>query len=284
MARLVREGYVTVNGEESKPGRALKPGDRVEVRFPPPVPLEVEPDPMDLVLLYRDEHILVINKPAGVCVHPGAGRTRGTIVNGLLALSPKLSTIGGVERPGIVHRLDRDTSGCLIVALNDRAHLALSEDFKERRIKKAYLAVVVGLPPFHTRMIREPIGRHPTRRKQMAVRPEGREAETKVTLVMRGKELSLVRAEPFTGRTHQIRVHLAHEGYPVLGDTLYGRRKSPAAFLRQALHARRLTFDHPVTGETLTVRAPLPDDMVHLLTERDLMPGLLDEEEEGGTS
>ncbi|HPR63329.1 MAG TPA: RluA family pseudouridine synthase [Thermoanaerobaculia bacterium] len=265
LARLVRAGHVRVNGREARPSRPLSPGDVVEGVIPPPVPSQLIPEPMDLSILFQDEHILVLNKPAGLCVHPGAGRSSGTIVHGLLAMGPGLSSIGGVERPGIVHRLDKDTSGCLVVALHDRAHDAMARAFKARRVHKVYLAAVWGCVPFDEYRMDGPIRRHPVHRKKMQVGESGRDAQTLFLTRERKERFSLVEARPITGRTHQIRVHLAHLGYPIVGDETYARNSGRQYIDRQALHAWVIAFPHPITGESLEIEAPLPGDMVDLI-------------------
>jgi 23S rRNA pseudouridine1911/1915/1917 synthase len=261
--RLIEEGFVTVNGRPAKPSRLLQRGDRVVVRVPPPSPLDLEPEAIPLSIVYEDHDLLVVDKPAGMAVHPGAGRSRHTLVNALLARCPDLAGVGGVLRPGIVHRLDKDTSGLLLVAKNDRAHTALSQQLKERTVEKGYLALVTGrLDPIEG-VIEGAIGRDPRNRKRMAVVEGGRPARTAYRVRERLHDCTLVEVTPSTGRTHQIRVHLAAVGHPIVGDAVYGR---PSALVeRQFLHACRLGFDHPADGRRLVFESPLPPDLQQAL-------------------
>jgi len=265
--RLIDEGWVLVNGGRQKPGRRVKAGDVVAVTIPEPEPLDTLPEGLPIDILYEDEDIIVVNKPRGLVVHPGAGNWSGTLVNRLLAHCKDLSGIGGKIRPGIVHRLDKDTSGVIVAAKNDAAHLALARDLKQRRVEKTYLAIVHGTPKEERGTINAPIGRHPTHRKKMAVLPEGqgRPAITHYEVIERLQGYALLKLNPVTGRTHQIRVHLAHIGYPVVGDAVYGRRKDALGMSGQALHAASLAFEHPRTRERMQFAAPLPDDMARVL-------------------
>ena len=273
---LIREGMVCVDGRvERRAARGLARGARLEVRLPPPAPSRVEAEDVPLDVRYEDAHLLVVNKPPGMVVHPGAGRRGGTLAAALLShCRGQLSGIGGVERPGIVHRLDKDTSGLLIAAKTDAAHQRLSADLKARRVRRRYLAVVRGAPARREGMIDAPIGRHPARRTAMAVVGGGRRAVTHYAVreALEGASLLEVRLE--TGRTHQIRVHLSHIGHPVVGDSAYGaRRPSRGASApegadligRQALHARELRFRHPVDGGERALRAEPPADFLNLL-------------------
>jgi len=267
--RLIEEGFVTVNGRPAKPSRLLQRGDRVVVRVPPPSPLDLEPEAIPLSIVYEDPDLLVVDKPAGMAVHPGAGRSRHTLVNALLARCPDLAGIGGVLRPGIVHRLDKDTSGLLLVAKNDRAHTALSRQLKERTVEKGYLALVTGRLEPKEGIIEGAIGRDPRNRKRMAVVEGGRPARTAYRVREYLADCTLVEASPSTGRTHQIRVHLAAVGHPIVGDAVYGR---PSPFVeRQFLHACRLGFHHPADGRRLVFESPLPPDLqqaLHLAARR----------------
>ena len=268
--KLISEGQVKVGGRPlTKPKHRLKPGEEVQVFIPAPEPLSLEPDTgVPFEILYEDEGLAVINKPAGVVVHPAAGHLHGTLVHGLLARLKDLSGVGGMLRPGIVHRLDKDTSGLLLIAKDDRTHQALSAMFKERKVKKLYLALVHGVPQALSGKIEAPLGRHPVNRKKMAVLAGGREAVT----LWRRKEVfrraALLEVEPLTGRTHQIRVHLASLGHPIVGDELYGGAKphGPKAH-RQLLHAWKLRLRHPLTGEELAFEAELPEDFREVLDE-----------------
>jgi 23S rRNA pseudouridine1911/1915/1917 synthase len=272
---LIRSGFVRVNQQLSKPGYRVRPGDHVEVTLPPPQPLRLDPEPVTFELIYEDPWLIVVNKPPGVVVHPAPGHFTGTLVHGLLRHCKDLSGIGGVMRPGIVHRLDKDTSGLMVVAKNDTAHAFLSGQFKAGKVTKNYQALVHGIVKGHKGEIDLPIGRHPVRRKEMSVQPsKGRMART---LWEKKEELaglfSLLSVSPKTGRTHQIRVHLSHVGYPIVGDPVYGYRRSwwkkrfsddPGVLNhveRQMLHAGTLGFVHPQSGEYRKFTAPLPADM-----------------------
>jgi 23S rRNA pseudouridine1911/1915/1917 synthase len=266
-AQLIAGGRVTVNDRPQKPGQRLKPGDRVAVVLPAPEPARCLPEPIPLDILFEDGHVVVLNKPPGLVVHPAPGHCRGTLVNALLHHCPDLGAIGGELRPGIVHRLDKDTSGVLVAAKNAAALEGLARQFKARTVRKGYLALVHGAMSAASGVIRLPIGRHPVDRKRMSTasrRP--REAETGWRVRRRFPQASLLELELRTGRTHQIRVHLAAVGRPIVGDPVYGRGKGAGvAAARQMLHAWRLEFDHPRTGERLSFEAPVPADMAALL-------------------
>ncbi len=274
--KLIDAGHVTVNGIEARASLKVREDDRILVLEPPPSPLETEPEDIPLDIVHEDDELLVINKPSGLVIHPAAGNPRGTLVNALLHHCTDLSGIGGVERPGIVHRLDKETTGLLVVAKTDRAHLALSLAFKKREIAKTYLAVCYGVPADVDGVIDAPIDRHPKERQQMAVVKTGRPARTLYHVEEAFADTSLVSCRLVTGRTHQIRVHMAHRGHALVGDPLYSGRqwrnlKDPAvqqacrSFPRQALHAWRLGFVHPVTREEVEFEAPVPDDMAGLI-------------------
>jgi len=275
IAALVREGGVSLNGERPRKAEVVQAGDRIEVDLPEPKPSTVEAEDLPLEILYEDSHLLVVNKAAGMVVHPAPGHWSGTLVNALLHHVKDLSGIGGTLRPGIVHRLDRDTSGLLVVAKNDAAHQTLSAALKERQIRRLYIAASWGhLAESHMR-IDAPIGRDPRNRLRMGVNEEGRRAVTRVRVRERWRSAELLDVALETGRTHQIRVHLAHIGHPLVGDALYGVgwergmgsqdhgwakalvRRTPRHFL----HAARLSFEHPVSGETMTFRSDLPKDL-----------------------
>jgi 23S rRNA pseudouridine1911/1915/1917 synthase len=257
---LIREGFVKVNGNTARPRDAVRIGDTVEVREPKIEKIDAQPEAMQLDILFEDHDLLVLNKPAGLVVHPGAGQQTGTLVNALLAHCKNLSGIGGKERPGIVHRLDKETSGVLVVAKNDAAHRALCKQFAERTTGKTYLALVAGTPRKSSGTIEAPIARHPVHRKKMSVaRRGGRSAKTEYRVVRSGSDRSLVECMIHTGRTHQIRVHLHHLGHPVLGDKLYAGKRA-GDFPRQMLHAWKLTFTHPHSGEHMTFEAAIPAD------------------------
>lgn len=263
--RRIRLGSIRLNGGVAKPGIALRLGDRVEVDH---IVERVESQHLvgqeiALSVLYEDESLIVLNKPRGLVVHPGAGVPDGTLVNALVYRFGELSGVAGVERPGIVHRLDKDTSGCLVVARNDIVHRGLAEQFAGREVHKVYVAIVDGRMARGRRKIEEPIGRHPVRRDRMTVidTPKGREALTLAEAVGWGEGYSVVCCQLHTGRTHQIRVHLRSLGHSVLGDPLYAGRNAMAA-PRLMLHAAKLGFRHPVTGRSLRFEAPIPEEMM----------------------
>jgi 23S rRNA pseudouridine1911/1915/1917 synthase len=261
--RLIDEGFVAVAGERAKPGLRLASGQRVSVDIPPPAPARAEPEAIALHILFEDGDILAVNKPAGMTVHPAPGHESSTLVNAILAHCTDLSGIGGVLRPGIVHRLDRDTSGVILIAKNDAAHNALARQLKERTVEKTYLALVEGTPKPQDGTIDAPIARDPRRRERMSVIEGGRESVTTYRVMERFAGYSLVEAKPKTGRTHQIRVHLAAIGHPVAGDRVYGRRST--LLDRQFLHALRITFTHPSSSERMTIEAPLPRELEGVL-------------------
>lgn len=257
---------MTVEERAAKPSRRLAVGERVRVVVPPPEPVTLEPEALPLRILYEDVDLLVVDKPAGMPVHPGPGHLRGTLVNAILAHCSDLSGVGGALRPGIVHRLDKDTSGLMLVAKNDRTHQALQRQLKERAVEKRYLALVRGDLRPDEGAIDAPIARDPRYRKRMAVVPGGREALTRWRVLQRfvgpgsgEPRYTLVEARPVTGRTHQIRVHFASIRHPLVGDALYGRRSALVG--RQFLHAAGLAFVHPSTGRRMTFESPLPDDL-----------------------
>ena len=260
LQKLIRNQNITLNGSPARPSDAVRVDDRIEVNEPPPEKIDSLPEDIALDVLYQDADLIVINKPAGLVVHPGAGQREHTLVNALLFHFPKLSGIGGKERPGIVHRLDKDTTGCLVVARNDQAHRSLSEQFASRGVEKIYLALVAGKLGKPTGTIEEKIGRHPVHRQRMSAGlSRGRAAKTDYRVLSSSDEMSLVECRLHSGRTHQIRVHLHHLGHPVLGDKVYGGRFAKS-FSRQMLHAWKLAFRHPVTDEWKHFKAPLPGD------------------------
>jgi 23S rRNA pseudouridine1911/1915/1917 synthase len=255
---FIRDGHARVNGAPSKPSYPLREGDAVGLD----IPIETTPSPlpaeeMPLGILFEDAHLLVLDKPAGLVVHPGAGNREGTLANGLLHHCAGIEVVGGTERPGIVHRLDKETSGCLVVAKTESAHRLLADQFASRGVEKTYLALVDGTPRMPHGTIEAAIGRHPVHRQKMAVVERGRDALTRYRVLESREGKALVQCQPKTGRTHQIRVHLKHLGHPVSGDPAYGRRGS---FERHMLHAWKLEFTHPATGERVSFTAPLPLD------------------------
>jgi 23S rRNA pseudouridine1911/1915/1917 synthase len=275
--RLIDSGQVTVNGDPVKASYKVSAGDEVVAFLPADEPPGLVPEAVPLEVVYEDQALLVVDKAAGMVVHPAPGHPAGTLVNALLAHCPELATSGG-ERPGIVHRLDRDTSGLILVAKNDKVRRALQRQFKERQVQKAYTALLDGhLQPAWGR-IEAPVGRDPQHRQRMTVLSGGREAVTEYHVLEQfahqvgpaAGDYSLVEAEPLTGRTHQLRVHFASIGHPVVGDEVYGRRRQRLPVPRQFLHARRLGFKHPLTGERLSLEAPLPEELDTLL---DLLRG-----------
>ncbi len=275
MQRLIEQGHIRVNGQVVKPKHSPRAGEQVEVLWPEARPAEAQPEDIPLDILFEDESLLVLNKPAGLVVHPAAGHEEHTLVNALLHhCRGSLSGIGGVARPGIVHRLDKETSGCLVVAKNDAAHLALSEQFAGRLVKKVYQAIVCGQVPRVEGEIHAAIARHPTHRKRMAVQggDAGRAAHTSWRVLEKLPHATLVEVRIHTGRTHQIRVHFQYLGHPVVGDDTYGaqpnkRLKELANYAapRILLHAKELSFIHPRTRKPLKFSAPLPADFNHAL-------------------
>jgi 23S rRNA pseudouridine1911/1915/1917 synthase len=260
LQQLIRKEFVTLNGASARPRDLVRTGDRIEVNEPPLEKIDNQPEAIPLDVLYEDEDLIIINKPAGLVVHPGAGHREHTLVNALLHHFPKLSGIGGKERPGIVHRLDKETSGCLVVARTDEAHRGLSAQFAGRSVEKIYLALVAGKLRKSAGTIEEKIGRHPVHRQRMSIGSKrGRAAKTEYHVVRSSDEISLVECKLHSGRTHQIRVHLHHLGHPVLGDKVYGA-KFAKDFPRQMLHAWKLGFQHPRTGEWKNFEAALPND------------------------
>jgi len=257
---LIETGHITVDGGTAKPALHLRRGQRVEVVVPPPPPATVAPEDIHLPVVFEDEHLLVINKPPALTVHPGAGRSSGTLVNAVLARVPGLARVGSRQRPGIVHRLDKDTTGLLVVAKTSVAYASLSSQVARRTVNRTYLALVHGVLPHEERTITAPIGRHPRHRTRMAVVPRGREAITRYRVLERLARYTLVEAHLVTGRTHQIRVHFAHIGHPVAGDPVYAGRPDELGIGRQALHAHRLQFVHPASGKEMAFEAPPPAD------------------------
>ena len=274
-ARLIEAGSVTVNGKLAEKKRAIAEGEVVEITLPEPEECEAQPEDIPLDVVYEDDDIIVINKPQGMVVHPAPGNYSGTLVNALLfRCRDSLSGIGGVMRPGIVHRIDKDTSGLLVVAKNDFAHTALSEELKYHGIEREYHALVKGGFGEDTGTIDLPIGRHPIDRKKMAVlknSESAREAVTHYEVLARYGNISHLKLMLETGRTHQIRVHMSYTGHPLLGDEVYGQSKIPfekrhAPLLNgQALHAKRLSLTHPRTGERMTFECELPENFKELL-------------------
>jgi len=265
---LIDDGYVTVNDVICNNKKDLiKAGDRIQLTTPVATPLDLIAQEIPLDVLYEDEHLIVINKPAGLVVHPAAGHADGTLVNALLAHCTELSGINGTQRPGIVHRLDKDTSGVIVVAKSDRAHQDLQSQIQAKTARREYLAIVRGVPKSESGVIDAPIARHKSDRKKMAVVDDGRKAITHWQIMERLGHYTLVKFDLETGRTHQIRVHSAHMGWAIAGDPVYGHPNKEISqyVLGQALHAWRLTFTHPVSGELIQNIAPLPEGFEKLL-------------------
>ena len=258
--KWLEEGRVTLDGRPLKKNARLQPGDTLLITPPQPQAIDLVPQDIPLDVAYEDGDVIVVNKPVGMVVHPAPGHPDGTLVNALLYhCGNTLSGINGELRPGIVHRIDRDTSGLIIAAKNDRAHLSLAAQLQDHSLFRLYHAVAAGGFREDSGTVSAPIARHRADRKRMAVAPDGREAVTHWQVVDSQKGLTHLTCRLETGRTHQIRVHLAHLGHPLLGDTVYGGKKPVPGLAGQCLHAAQLTFTHPSTGERLTVEAPLPD-------------------------
>ena len=270
LKRLIEQGHVRVNGHAVKPTHSPRAGEQIEIHWPEVEPAEARPEEIPLDILFEDRSLLVLNKPAGLVVHPAAGHEEHTLVNALLHhCRGSLSGIGGVARPGIVHRLDKETSGCLVIAKNDGTHLALSRQFSAREVGKIYNAILCGELARDSGDIRAAIARHPTHRKRMAVRDDdsGRAAHTTYRVLERLNSATFVEAQLHTGRTHQIRVHFQFLGHPLVGDTTYGARQNRKLTElakyeppRVMLHARELSFIHPRTEKEMSFEAPLPED------------------------
>jgi len=263
--RLIEEGFVKVNDQAGKPGYKLKVDDKVAVTIPPPRKSAIDPEKIDLDIVYEDKDLIVINKSSGMVVHPAAGNYSGTLVNALLHHCAGLSNIGGVERPGIVHRLDKFTSGLLVVAKNDKTHQELSKQFEQKTIFKKYIALVHGVVKEDQGLIDENIGRNPNNRKKMAVIKDeeikSRKAITEYKVIKRFKEYTLLEIILKTGRTHQIRVHLTSIGHPIVGDPTYGHRKEAFKVNGQLLHATKLGFVHPTTKKYVEFEKAMPEEM-----------------------
>lgn len=265
---MIKKGDILLNGRITKNNSKVKAKDVISITFEEPKVETIEPEDIPIDIVYEDEYLAVINKPQGMVVHPAPGHYSGTLVNAIMYRMKNLSSINGELRPGIVHRLDKDTSGLLVIAKNDSAHVKLQKQIQQRIAKRSYTAIVVGTLKTPKATIEAPIGRHRTDRKKMAVVQSGREARTHIELIKQYKDFALINAHLDTGRTHQIRVHMAYIGHSVLGDPLYGRKKNPFDLERQVLHAHSLKFLHPETGEHMEFTAPLPQyfkDIISIL-------------------
>ncbi|MEA4906587.1 MAG: RluA family pseudouridine synthase [Anaerolineaceae bacterium] len=270
LQNLIREGEVLVDGSVvTKSGFKLEQGVAVQIHIPPQEPSELVPEAIPLEIVFENQDILVVNKPAGMVVHPAAGHSTGTLVHAALSHAPDMEGISGEQRPGVVHRLDKDTSGLILLAKNDAAQRWLQNQFRSRQVKKVYLALVDGLPPTPSGRVETPIGRDPSHRKQMAVVPikRGREAVTEYHTLESFPQHTLIEAHPVTGRTHQIRIHMAFLGCPIVGDRLYGRRSPTLPLDRQFLHAARLRVVLPGEKDPREFEAPLPADLQAVLDQ-----------------
>jgi len=265
---LIKEGYVQINGlPAKKAGQKLELGMQVEVYIPPPAPTELVGEDIPLDIIFENDDLLVVNKPAGMVVHPAAGHDTGTLVHAVLGYEPEIEGIGGEERPGVVHRLDKETSGLILLAKNDRAHRWLQDQFRLRKVEKTYLALVDGAPPTPSGRVEAPIGRDPSHRKKMAIMPpgKGREAISEYVTLESFKEHTLLEFHPHTGRTHQIRLHCMFLGCPIVGDKVYGNRKQSIEVDRHFLHAAKLKIVLPGDENAQIFEAPLPEELQKIL-------------------
>ena len=268
--RLIDEKNILVNGKEQKASYKVNENDVVEVEIPEPKKIEIKAEDIPIEVIYEDSDIIVVNKPKGMVVHPGNGNVDGTLVNAIMAkCEGSLSGIGGEIRPGIVHRIDKDTSGLLIVAKNDKAHVNLSEQIKEHKVKKTYIALVRGVVKENEATIDMPIGRSKTDRKKMAVCKDGKNAVTHIKVLKRWEHYTLLQVNIETGRTHQIRVHLSYIGYPIIGDYTYSNGKNEFGVVGQCLHAQKLEFKHPITNKIVELEAPLPEYFQEIIQKLD---------------
>ncbi len=273
LQNLIQDGLVTINGQTAiKNGQIILSGDHIEVSIPPAAPVGLQPEAIQLDIVFENDDLIIINKPAGMVVHPSAGHESGTLVHAVLAHAPQIEGIGGEIRPGVVHRLDKDTSGLIVVAKNDRSMRWLQDQFKRRKVDKTYLALLDGKPPTPVGRVEVPVGRDPSHRKKMAVLPagKGRDAISEYTTVKSFKHHTLVQVKILTGRTHQIRLHMAFIKCPLVGDRLYGHRHSSLPIERQFLHAFRLCITLPGEKEPRTFEAGLPEDLQQVLSDLEL--------------
>jgi len=267
---LIKDGMVTVSGETAhKSGQMLESGESVEVRLPPPQPTGIEPESIPLDIIFENKDVMIVNKPAGMVVHPAAGHDRGTLVHAALAHSPEMMSIGGEERPGVVHRLDKNTSGLILLAKNDLSHRWLQDQFRTRKVIKIYLALVDGHPPTPSGRVETPIGRSPNQRKMMSVVPpgKGRDSVTEYRTLETFPQHTLLEVHPITGRMHQIRIHMDFLGCPVVGDTVYGLHKPSLPVDRHFLHAARLSITLLDESQPRTFEAPLPGELNQILED-----------------
>jgi 23S rRNA pseudouridine1911/1915/1917 synthase len=267
---LIADGFVSVNGAPAKKaGQSIESGTEIEVRVPPPVPTELVGEDIPLDIIFENDDLLIVNKPAGMVVHPAAGHDSGTLVHAVLGYDPEMEGIGGEERPGLVHRLDKETSGLIILAKNERAHRWLQDQFRLRKVEKTYLALVDGKPPTPTGRVEASIGRDPSHRKKMAIVPDGkgREAVSEYKTLETFKDHTLLEFHPHTGRTHQIRLHCQFLGCPIVGDSIYGRKNPTVEINRHFLHAARLKIILPNEKQPRLFEAELPAELKKVLDE-----------------
>ena len=266
--KLIQENKVLVNGKKCKEAYVVQKGEIITIQKEPPKETTIKPQNIQVPILYEDENMLVVNKPKGMVVHPANGNLEGTLVNAIMGMcKDSLSGIGGEIRPGIVHRLDKDTSGVLMIAKNDKTHIELSRQIKEHEVEKTYIALVKGCTKENEATINMPIGRSTQDRKKMAVRKEGKSAVTHFKVLKRFANYTLLEVKIETGRTHQIRVHLAYIGYPIVGDATYSSGKNPWNIQGQCLHAKSLQFKNPATGKEMYIEAPLPEYFSQIIEE-----------------
>ncbi len=266
--KLIQENKVLVNGKKCKEAYSVQKGEIITIQKEPPKETAIKPQNIQVPILYEDENMLVVNKPKGMVVHPANGNLEGTLVNAIMGMcKDSLSGIGGEIRPGIVHRLDKDTSGVLMIAKNDKTHIELSRQIKEHEVEKTYIALVKGCTKENEATINMPIGRSTQDRKKMAVRKEGKSAVTHFKVLKRFANYTLLEVKIETGRTHQIRVHLAYIGYPIVGDATYSSGKNPWNIQGQCLHAKSLQFKNPATGKEMYIEAPLPEYFSQIIEE-----------------
>ena len=268
--RLIEEGNVLVNNKKQKVSYKVIEGDLIQIKPEEIKEIEIKPQEIPIEIIYEDKDIIVVNKPKGMVVHPANGNPDGTLVNAIMAICKNsLSGIGGELRPGIVHRLDKDTSGLLIIAKNDKAHVNMSEQIKNHEVKKTYIALVRGVIKENEATINMPIGRSTSDRKKMAVNKNGKEAITHIKVLKRYDKYTLLEVNIETGRTHQIRVHLSYIGYPIIGDYTYSNGKNEFGVVGQCLHAKKLEFKHPITNKEMKLEAPLPEYFEKIINELD---------------
>ena len=272
--RLIEDGNILVNGKNAKVSYKIQENDKISVEIPKPKQIELKAQDIPIEIIYEDSDIIVVNKPKGMVVHPANGNPDGTLVNAIMAIcKDSLSGIGGEIRPGIVHRIDKDTSGLLIVAKNDNAHVKMSEQIKNHEVKKTYIALVRGVFKENEATIDMPIGRSTSDRKKMAVNKNGKDAITHIKVLKRFDKYTLLQVNIETGRTHQIRVHLSHIGYPIIGDYIYSNGKNEFGVIGQCLHAQKLEFKHPITQKDMCLEAELPQyfkDILDKLKDREI--------------